>query len=294
MPAAPLPDNENDRRAALLALNILDRTDALDFSVFPQMATQALSMPISSISLVDADRQWFMASVGLEDTETPRSSSFCAYTILQPGEVLCVPDATADPRFADNPLVFGEFGLRAYAGASILGPKGHAIGALCVIDRQTRQFTRGELTMLVTLARSVSHALKLHGALEELRRQESERSLLQATLAASFEMGEVPVLIVRASGAILLGNTAYRSMAGYTGDEMTTLYLKDLLAADHQAVAGAAHARQGATGEPYKIDSVVLHSNGTRIPVQMTSAVVQRPDTQPFRVITLRPRQASS
>jgi PAS domain S-box-containing protein len=289
MPAPPLPQNEHERRAAVLALNILDRKDGLDFTAFPEMAAQALAAPISAISLVEADRQWFMASVGLAVSETPRSSSFCAHAILKPGEVLHVPDATQDIRFADNPLVVGTCGFRAYAGAPIIGPTGHALGAICVIDTQPREFSPDALTKLTDLARGIGSALRLHNGLEDLRKQESERALLQTMLAAIFQKADQPVLIVRASGAILLGNEAYQLMTGFAAEALPTLSVQDLLAPEHQAMAGAALAQQVATGEPYKIDTVVLHKDGSRIPVHMNAAVIQRSDTQLFRVLTMRP-----
>ena len=203
--------------------------------------------------------------------------------------MLTVADATQDSRFADNPLVVGEFGLRAYAGAPIIGPTGHALGALCVLDTQARQFSTEALTRLATLARGIGTALRLHNGLEDLRKQEIERALLQSTLASIFQKAEQPVLIVRASGAILLGNEAYQEMTGYRAEELPKLSVQDLLAPEHQASTGAAQARQVATGEPYRIETVVLHKDGSRIPVHMTGAVVQRSDTQLFRVMTIRP-----
>ena len=289
MPAAPLPQNEAERRAAILALNLLDRTDALDLQMFPELAAQAFAAPISAISLVEADRQWFMARVGLAVSETPRSSSFCAHAILRPNEVLYVPDAMQDSRFAANPLVVGAFGLRAYAGAPIIGPTGHALGALCVLDTQVRQFGPDTFTRLAALARGIGAALRLHSGLEDLRKQESERALLQTMLSSIFQKADLPVLIVRASGALLLGNAAYQEMTGYTVEELSKLSVQDLLAPEHQAVAGAAQARQVATGEPYKIKTVVLHKDGGRIPVHMTAAVIQRSETQLFRVLTMHP-----
>ena len=169
MVAAALPDNEHERLAALIALGILGTDHTTEFDIYPSLVSKAFSAPIAAISLVDQDRQWFKASVGLDVTETPRDSSFCAHAILNPDEVLYVPDATKDDRFADNPLVVGEFGLRFYAGKPIIGPSGHAVGAICVMDREPREVGPAALEQLRQLAIGVGSALKLHASIRELR-----------------------------------------------------------------------------------------------------------------------------
>ena len=170
MPAAPVPADENERLAALIALDIIGTERTAEFSIFPTLAKGLCSTPIAAISLVDEDRQWFKASVGLDVSETPRDISFCAHAILNPTEALYVPDATKDPRFADSPLVTGDFGLRFYAGVPITGPSGHALGALCVMDRKPRKVSKGVLQQLKQLAVGVGSALKLHASVQELRK----------------------------------------------------------------------------------------------------------------------------
>lgn len=170
MPAASVPADENQRLAALIALDIIGTEPAVEFDIFPILAKSLFSTPIAAISLIDKDRQWFKASVGLDVSETPRNASFCAHAILSPMEALCVPDATKDPRFADNPLVTGEFGLRFYAGVPITGPSGHPLGALCVIDRKPREVSKEVLEQLQQLAFGVGSALKLHASVQELRK----------------------------------------------------------------------------------------------------------------------------
>ncbi len=169
MSAAPQSENENERLAALIALGILGTEPTSEFDIFPALARTLFSAPIAAVSLVEKDRQWFKASVGLDVTETTRDASFCAHAILNPAETLCIPDATQDPRFVDNPLVVGELGLRFYAGAPIIGPSGHALGTLCVIDREPREVSDGMLDQLRQLAIGVGSALKLHASVQELR-----------------------------------------------------------------------------------------------------------------------------
>lgn len=170
MPAAALPKNENERLAGLSALRILDTQGTADFDLFPELASALFSAPMAAISLIDRDRQWFKASVGLDVVETPRESSFCAHAILDPTGMLCVPDATRDPRFADNPDVVGGPGLRFYAGSPIIGPDGHAVGALCIMDTRPREPSEQMLAQLRKLALAASGALNLHALLQKQHR----------------------------------------------------------------------------------------------------------------------------
>jgi len=168
MPAAPKPADEAIRLARLRALNLLDTGPEAVFESFTRLARSVLDMPIGAISLIDRKRQWFKSMQGLSVTETPRGEAFCAHAILRPGEVLVVPDATADPRFADNPLVTGEPGIRFYAGAPILDAVGTPLGTLCVIDRVPRALDERQNQQLIDLAAGVSAAIQLHGAMQSL------------------------------------------------------------------------------------------------------------------------------
>ncbi len=186
MSAAVKLDDEDKRLAALIALNILETERTADFDIFPGLASQLFSTPIAAISLIDKERQWFKASVGLDMVETSRDVSFCAHAILHPNEVLYVPDATQDPRFADNPLVVGDFGLRFYAGVPIIGPSGHALGALCVIDREPRNVSKGTLEQLRQLAIGVGSALRLHASVQAFRKLSMTDPLTGLENRASF------------------------------------------------------------------------------------------------------------
>ena len=187
MPEVPLSENESERLAALIALGIVGTERTAEFDIFPALARNLFSTPVAAISLVEKDRQWFKASVGLDVTETSRDSSFCAHAILKPGETLCVSDATKDPRFSGNPLVVGDFGLRFYAGAPIFGPSGHPLGALCVIDREPREVSDSMLDQLRQLAIGVSSALKLHASVQELRDLAVSDQLTGLTNRAGFD-----------------------------------------------------------------------------------------------------------
>jgi PAS domain S-box-containing protein len=146
------------------------------------LAAQICGTPISLVSLVGDQEQFFKSKVGTTLTRTARDISFCAQAILQ-SELFVVPDALQDERFANSPLVTGEPRIRFYAGAPLQSPEGHAIGALCVIDRTPRQLTPSQLEGLRVLGRQVMSVLELHRKARELAAsQEQLNYAMDATL----------------------------------------------------------------------------------------------------------------
>jgi GAF domain-containing protein len=145
----PLPRSEKRRLATLRLANILDtRPEMFSESVAAAAATIA-NTPMSAISLIDSDRQWFKGSFGLALRETSRDVSLCAHAILQPAP-LVVPDTRLDVRFNTNPLVTGAPHIRFYAGFPLL-VNGHAVGSLCVIDDRPRQSFEADAEKLARL-----------------------------------------------------------------------------------------------------------------------------------------------
>lgn len=172
---APIPDNESERLAALRRYCVLDTPPEPAFDRLTQIVQHILQVPTVLVSLVDQDRQWFKSSLGLAATETPRDISFCGHAVYH-RELLVVPDATLDARFADNPLVIGDLGLRFYAGAPLINAEGHALGTLCAIDYKPRPApTPDELGMLGKLADAVVGALELrrHAQVQTARMRQS-------------------------------------------------------------------------------------------------------------------------
>ncbi|MCO6418370.1 EAL domain-containing protein [Siccirubricoccus sp. KC 17139] len=167
MPSAPLPENEVDRIAALQALQVLDTPREDRFDLFARLAADIAGTPMAAVTLVDAARQWFKASVGLQMRETPRELAFCAHAILGPAP-LVVEDAAADPRFAANPLVIGGPGFRFYAGVPLVQRDGQAVGTLCVFDTVPRRLTARQLHRMAELAQGVMSTLEMHAALKAL------------------------------------------------------------------------------------------------------------------------------
>jgi signal transduction histidine kinase len=176
--ATPGPD-EFARLAALRALGVLDSAPEAEFDALVRAAALVCEVPISLITLVDSDRQWFKAHVGLPGVkQTPRDVAFCAHAVLSP-ELMEVPDARLDPRFSDNPLVTGAPDIRFYAGAPIQLSDGSRVGTLCVVDREPRQLDGRQRDVLQQLAVVASQALQgRQAAAEDL----AERKLAQAFL----------------------------------------------------------------------------------------------------------------
>ena len=152
MTPAPLPADEDERLSALRALLLLDTPPEERFDRLARFVAEQLDVPIALLKLVDGQRQWFKARVGLDATETPRDISFCGHAIMK-NDLFIVEDASRDPRFSDNPLVTGEPHIRFYAGAPLSAPGGHRIGTLCVIDTVPRTLGPVELSILDALRR---------------------------------------------------------------------------------------------------------------------------------------------
>ncbi|MGY2947046.1 response regulator [Thermostichus sp. MS-CIW-39] len=168
MPKAPLPPNEEQRLAALRQYQILDTAPENSFDELVRLAAHICGTPIALVSLIDEHRQWLKAKFGVDVQETPRDVAFCAHAILSPKEPLVVPDATQDPRFADNPFVTQEPHIRFYAGVPLVTPEGQALGTLCVVDFQPRQLSPEQLDQLKALAHQVVAQLELRRTLREL------------------------------------------------------------------------------------------------------------------------------
>ncbi len=156
--AAPLHSLEPQRLAALEALRILDTSVSASWDRLAKLASVVCNTPIALISLVDADRQWFKATVGLDVRETPREQSFCAHAILD-DEVFHIPSAIDDERFVDNELVTGPPGIRAYVGAVIRDIDGLPLGTVCAIDDKPRDFDERQTEALQLLAEEASGLL---------------------------------------------------------------------------------------------------------------------------------------
>jgi len=177
----PLPLREEERLLLLREYDILDTPPEQAYDDLVLLASTICKTPIALITLLDEQRQWFKARVGLSTASTPREQAFCTHAILDT-KTLIVPDALQDPRFAANPLVTSDPYIRFYAGAPLVTATGASLGTLCVVDRQPRLLSEEQLAALEALARVVVGQLELRrtaGALAQaLRRVRTLSGLL--------------------------------------------------------------------------------------------------------------------
>lgn len=141
---------EIDRQRAVNRSGVLSGWASADLQQIVDRAAKIFRTPMAAISIIDQQRQWFAARLGIEEQETPRSQSFCAHAIHHPGEPLIVEDTTQDPRFSGHPMVTGDAHIRFYAGVPLVDRMGYALGALCIVDTVPREMPENiiELTML--------------------------------------------------------------------------------------------------------------------------------------------------
>jgi anti-sigma regulatory factor (Ser/Thr protein kinase) len=170
--------DESARLAALRSYRILDTEPERAFDDLTLLASQICGTPIAAISLIDDRRQWFKSRLGLSISEAARSIAFCAHAIEQ-SSTMVVPDALDDARFRENPLVTGEPHVRFYAGAPLVTPEGHALGALCVVDRVPRTLTADQMQALDALRRQTVAQLELRRNLIELKRALAARDIAE-------------------------------------------------------------------------------------------------------------------
>lgn len=158
MQSPAIPNNERQRLATLRSMGVLDTAPEERFDRVTRLAQRMFDVPIALVSLIDENRQWFKSHAGLDVRETSREISFCGHSILGE-EVFVVPNASDDERFADNPLVTGDPNIRFYAGAPLQAADGHKLGTLCLIDKEPRELTDEQRSMLSDLAEVVEREL---------------------------------------------------------------------------------------------------------------------------------------
>ena len=199
--------DEARRLAALRRYHVLDRTNSRSaFRRLPRLAARLFDVPVAMLNFIDEEVLLVREAIGLEETEFDRDITFCNHTIRQ-DRSLVIPDATADERFADNPLVTGLDGVRFYAGATIRTPDGFNIGTVAIVDYQPRfDFDDHDVQLLVDLADMAIDELELHRSQLRLRQV----------------IDLIPHLVFAkdASGRYILANEAIAETYGLTVDEL--------------------------------------------------------------------------
>lgn len=168
----PVPENEEERLAALKRYNILDTVPEKVFDDIARLVAYICDVPAAHVSFMDEKRQWFKAAVGFDAPEVPRDTTFCQYTIME-SEMWVVPDATKEPKLVDNPNVGEGFNVRFYAGIPLTTPDGYNIGTICAVDQQPKQINDEQKNALSILASHVINQLELRIKNQELDRQKA-------------------------------------------------------------------------------------------------------------------------
>lgn len=152
MQLAPIPQNDDERVCAVEGLQLLDTPSEPRFDSLTQEAVKRFSVPISTITLVDKDREWFKSVQGLDSKGGPRNISFCGHALMSQ-IILIINDTLADPRFADNPMVKGEPFIRFYAGKSLYDRQSNLpVGVFCIKDYKPREMSFDDINAFLDLA----------------------------------------------------------------------------------------------------------------------------------------------
>ncbi|MBS2026197.1 MAG: PAS domain-containing protein, partial [Deltaproteobacteria bacterium] len=284
--AQPRPD-ETETIAALRALNVLDTKPEVAFDALVRAASLVCGAPISLISLVDVNRQWFKANVGLPGvTETSRDSSFCAHAVL--GETLFeVPDASRDPRFADNPLVLGDPHIRFYAGIPLRLHDGRKVGSLCVIDRQPRQLSAQQREVLKALGEAAAHALEGRRAMEataaaamEIAQSEALLAEERQRLAAVIDAANVGTWEINLLTGEARVSERWAQITGETVAELGPLTIQNGMGRVHpddaERVRRTFTEHVKGTSDRYSTELRVRHKDGRWVPVVDHARVMSR------------------
>lgn len=179
MQTAPKPQNEKERLESLYELNILDATQDRSLDELTELASELCETPVSLVTLIDDQRQFFKSRKGLDIIETPREISFCAHAILD-DDLMIVPDTHQDPRFFDNPLVTGPYQVRFYAGFPLSTEGSRNLGTLCVVDMKPRKLSAFQIRSLQILGHQAAQHLELLRYLKRLdARNRDLRAIMQ-------------------------------------------------------------------------------------------------------------------
>lgn len=236
MPQPDFTAFEGERLAQLRASGLLDSDPEVPFDRITQLAASIFGTPISLISLVEDNRQWFKSRVGLDVSETARCVSFCAHAIQIP-DVFVVPDALLDLRFSNNPLVTGAPNIRFYAGAPLRTKEGLALGTLCVIDTKPRvDFDARACAILSDLAAIVMREIEMGRELEDGKAAKLALFESEQRFRGSMEHAAIGMALVSLDGTFLEVNLALANFLGYEREALMQRTFQDVTYPDDLAL----------------------------------------------------------
>ncbi|GAA0305310.1 hypothetical protein GCM10009087_14010 [Sphingomonas oligophenolica] len=271
VPAAPAAASgwridEAVRAEALVAHDIESLRDTSGLTRITDFAAALCEAPVALVSLVEERRQTFLARTGLDATETPRETSFCAFAMLGDA-VMIVPDASLDPRFADNPLVTGAPHIRFYAGAPLISDEGVPLGSLCVIDSRPREgLTPLQHQGLATLAEAVMARLRDSRGAASWRETENatHRALTESHNRFRVLADAMPQMVwsTLPDGYHDYYNARWYEFTGMPEGSTDGEEWNGMFHPDDQAHAWETWRRSLETGEPYQIEYRLRRADG--------------------------------
>lgn len=252
---------EDSRLETLRKLEILDTNDEKDLNDIVQLIATICDAPIALISLVDDRRQWFKAKIGIDIQETPREHAFCAHAILK-DDLMIVPDALADERFASSPLVTGTMGIRFYAGMPLIISTGYTLGTLCVMGQTPKNLSDFQCMSLRTLARNVIKQIELkymarqmderaytleesnlklailnrdsHSNLEQIKLLQDQLEVRERQYREMVENATDLIYELNNNGYFTFVNPVMERVSGYTREELFAMPYWQLIHPDHR------------------------------------------------------------
>jgi diguanylate cyclase (GGDEF)-like protein/PAS domain S-box-containing protein len=294
VPHEDLRSCATERVEALCSCAVMDTAPEAGFDEVAALASRLCDAPIAIVCLVDEDRQWFKARVGIDIGETPPAWGFCRL-VVDTRACLVVPDALEDPRFADNPFVLADPHIRSYAGVPLVLSDGHAVGTLCVIDRQPRVFADRQLEDLASLARQVTTQLELRRTANGLH--ETRRSLEQARaglddqeryLRAVVDSSRDIICRITPEGVVEMASDGMRHLLGVDPGTYIGRSAMDLVHEDDLALALTTLASTAASlGKAEPIRLRALHASGSFVPVEVVANTIEEHDGQRRIVVTI-------
>lgn len=199
----PIPANEKERLRALKNYDVFNSLSKQEFDRITRLAAIICETPVSLISFIDENRQWFKSKIGLETSEAPREITFCQHTIMS-DKLLEVEDTLLDERFKDHPMVTGGANIRFYAGYPLTDPNGYNLGTLCVIDHEPKSLTNRQKEALELLSEEVISLVKERQQKEELN-----------NLEKIFSISDDLICVVGTDGCFKKINPAFKRVLGW-------------------------------------------------------------------------------
>ncbi|RZI73176.1 MAG: diguanylate cyclase, partial [Pseudomonas sp.] len=279
---APLLLNESDRLATLAEYELKEDDHELQLDAIVQLASKLFDVPIVLVSIVEQSRQFFSARKGLDVCETGRDVSFCAHA-LELDDILVIPDAKLDSRFAQNPLVLGEPFIRFYAGMPLVAPSGHVLGTLCIIDRRPRNgLSAQDREQLRALATLVLDKLEVRRLAVAHRAGQTRFEQIAATSPDG-------IICANHQGRITFWNPACEQMFGFDAAHAVGSSIDLIVPPRMRGGHGGGLERVAAGGTPRLVGTTVgleaRHQDGREFPIELSLSMWQEEGQASFGAI---------